>query len=200
MNWLAHLRLAPAEPLLRLGNLAGDFVRGLDITTLHPELQRGIAQHRAIDTFVDDHEVHRRSRGRFDVRFGRYAGVALDVFYDHFLARDWTQHGNGQPLKTFVASVHEDLRTHEKLLPVDLAGVHRRMRQNRWLEIYGTLAGIERVLRAMARRGRRTGPLATIGGELRRHYQEFDADFAELWPQLTSFATDLHGEGPSAEP
>ena len=27
MNWLAHLRLAPDKPLLRIGNLAGDFVR-----------------------------------------------------------------------------------------------------------------------------------------------------------------------------
>ncbi|MGK0519784.1 MAG: acyl carrier protein phosphodiesterase, partial [Planctomycetota bacterium] len=33
MNWLAHLRLSPAQPLLRLGNLAGDFVRGLEVST-----------------------------------------------------------------------------------------------------------------------------------------------------------------------
>ena len=61
MNWLAHLRLAPDEPLVRLGNLAGDFVRGVDVSSLHPDVRRGVLQHRAIDRFVDDHSVHRRS-------------------------------------------------------------------------------------------------------------------------------------------
>jgi acyl carrier protein phosphodiesterase len=64
MNWLAHLRLAPNEPLLRLGNLAGDFVRGTDVAALHPELQRGVRMHRAIDRFVDAHPVAVRARQR----------------------------------------------------------------------------------------------------------------------------------------
>ena len=74
MNWLAHLRLAPAEPLGRLGNLCGDFVRGIDLATLHPRLREGVAQHRAIDAFVDAHPVVRGSRRRLDEPFRRFAG------------------------------------------------------------------------------------------------------------------------------
>ena len=103
MNWLAHLRLAPDEPLVRLGNLAGDFVRGVDLQTLDPRVRRGIDQHRAIDRFVDGHEVHRRSRARFGEAWRRFAGVALDVFYDHFLARDWAQYGDGATLESLAA-------------------------------------------------------------------------------------------------
>ena len=58
--------------------------------------------------------------------------------------------------------------------------------------MYGTVAGIERVLRAMARRSRRPSPLATITDELRRNYDELDRDFTELWPELLSFAQARH--------
>ena len=188
MNWLAHLRLADDEPLVRLGNLAGDFVRGIDTSLLHADVRRGIEQHRAVDRFVDAHPVHRRSRARFGEPWRRFAGVALDVFYDHYLARDWHLHGNGRPLGAFVDDVHADLERHRELLPPELRALHERMARHRWLGMYGTVDGIDQVLRAMSRRGRRSQPLATVTGELRRHYDAFEADFAELWPELSEFA------------
>ena len=188
MNWLAHLRLAPDEPLVRLGNLAGDFVRGVNLQTLDPRVRRGVDQHRAIDRFVDGHAVHRRSRARFGETWRRFAGVALDVFYDHFLARDWAQYGDGATLDAFVDRVHAQLAEHRALLPPELAALHERMQAMGWLRMYGSVEGIERVLRAMSRRGRRSQPLATAAGELRRHYDAFGADFCELWPELTEFA------------
>ena len=162
-------------------------MRGLDIGELHPELQRGIAQHRAIDRFVDDHAVHRRSRARFAAPWRRYAGVALDVFYDHFLARDWHLHGDGRALGAFVDEVHAQLEQHRDLLPPELRALQERLAQHGWLRMYDTVDGIERVLRAMSRRGRRSRPLADVTGELRRHYAAFEADFVELWPDLMAF-------------
>ena len=188
MNWLAHLRLAPEDPLVRLGNLAGDFVRGVDISNLHPKVRRGVLQHRAVDCFVDDHRIHRRGRARFNAPWRRFSGVALDVFYDHFLARDWTRMGDGAPLDVFVDRVHAELSRHRALLPPALASLHVRLRARGWLRTYGTFEGIERVLAAMSRRGRRAQPLATAIVELRRNYALFEADFAALWPELETFA------------
>jgi acyl carrier protein phosphodiesterase len=187
VNWLAHLRLSPAQPLLRLGNLAGDFVRGIDVSTLHPEIQRGVVLHRAIDKFVDAHEVFRRARTRFAEPFQRYGSVALDVFFDHYLARDWHRHGDGSELGQFVADVHAAMQQHRELLPPDLQRLNDRMAENSWLTMYGTVDGIERVLRAMAKRRRRPSSLATITGELRRNYDAFESDFEELWPELLRF-------------
>lgn len=194
MNWLAHLRLAPAEPLVRIGNLAGDFVRGVDTKSLHPELQRGIEQHRAIDRFVDAHDVCRRARARFAEQNRRFAGVALDVFFDHFLARDWHRYGEGRELAAFVTDVHAAMHRHRDLLPPDLARLNDRMAEDSWLTMYDTIDGIERVLRAMARRFRRRSPLATITSELRANYAAFESDFAELWPELLAFATGRHAD------
>jgi len=191
MNWLAHLRLAPDAPLVRLGNLAGDFVRGVDVAGLHPDLQRGVRQHRAVDRFVDQHEVHRRGRGRFGPASRRFAGVALDVFFDHFLARGWDAYGGGGSLDRFVDDVHDDLDRHRALLPPDLRAARARLRASGWLRSYRTVEGVERALAAMARRRPRAAPLADAGRELRRGYDAFGADFEELWPQLTELRADL---------
>jgi acyl carrier protein phosphodiesterase len=188
VNWLAHLRLAPCEPLVRIGNLAGDFVRGVDIQSLHPCVQRGIEQHRALDKYVDAHSVFLRSRSRFTDPNRRYAGVALDVFYDHFLARDWAVYGDGRDLTVFVDEVHEQMHEHRSSLPDDLRALHDRMAEDQWLTMYGTLEGIDRVFRAMSRRQKRASPLSAMTAELRRNYEAIEKDFAELWPDLLAFS------------
>ena len=192
MNWLAHLRLAPKAPLLRLGNLCGDFVRGVDLGSLHPELQRGIAQHRAIDAFADAHRLVRRSRERLDAGFGRFSGVLIDVFYDHFLARDWQLHGDGGTLVEFAEVVHSLLETHAALLPWRLQQAAPWMRRQAWLVSYAGVDGIDAVLQRMANRVQRTTPLGQGAGQLRAHYDELGRDFAAFWPELTAFAATLH--------
>lgn len=182
MNWLAHLRLAPPEPLVRIGNLSGDFVRGVDLSTLHPEVRRGIDQHRAVDRFVDVHPVTRRSRDRLQP--SRFAGVLVDVFYDHYLARDWDEFGDGRPLSDFVDDVHDLLDRHRELLPPRLQRALSAMRGEAWLTSYGELPGIDRILERMSGRRRRRVLLATGGELLRAHYEELGRDFRALWPEL----------------
>ena len=186
MNWLAHLRLSPADSLVRIGNLAGDFVRGFDIGQLHPDMQRGIEQHRAVDRFVDAHPVFRRSRERLRPDFRRFAGVVLDVFYDHYLARDWHLHGDGGALRDFVDQVHDELHQHRDLLPPQLAAIAPRLTQQRWLGHYDTVDGVDQVLRAMAHRARRATPLATSAWELVRCYDDLGEDFVALWSELAA--------------
>ena len=184
MNWLAHLRLAPAAGRTRIGNLAGDFVRGVDLQTLHPEIRRGIDQHRAVDRFVDAHPVVRMSRERLGPGLRRFSGVLVDVFFDHFLARDWSQHGDGRPLHAFVAEVQAELVIHEACLPPRLLQVLPWMTREDWLGSYASLEGIDAILQRMARRGKRTGPLAEGGEVLQRHYEGLQADFVAFWPLL----------------
>mgnify|MGYP000856805953 CR=1 FL=1 len=189
MNWLAHLRLSPpAAPLLRLGNLCGDFVQGLDLATLHPELQRGIALHRAIDRFVDGHASFRSARARLPATHRRLGGVLLDVYGDHFLARDWRHFGDGGPLVDFLAGVQRDLAAHDALLPASLRRIAPQFSPDGWLAGYGTITGIERVLTLMAARVRRPAPLATGSEPLRADYERLGADFASLWLDLEPFA------------
>ena len=191
MNWLAHLRLAPSEPLVQLGNLAGDFVRGVDLLTLHPEVQRGVVQHRRIDIFVDAHPLVRRSRERLDAPFRRFGGVLVDVYYDHFLARDWASLGDGRPLGDFAASVHSRLREHATLLPPRLREAASAMESEQWLVGYARIDGIRAVLRSMAGRLSRPTPLGQGAEQLRAHYEGLGGDFAAFWPELMAFAAKV---------
>ncbi len=92
MNWLAHLYLSPADdPEFRLGNLLADFIKGGARRELGESFQRGVRCHQAIDAFTDFHPVVQRSRTRIAARHGHFSGILIDVFYDHFLARNWPE-------------------------------------------------------------------------------------------------------------
>jgi acyl carrier protein phosphodiesterase len=193
MNWLAHLRLGGPERLLRLGNLSGDFVRGADLASLHPDLVRGVRMHQAIDRFVDAHPAVAGSRARLQPHWRHLRGVLVDVFYDHVLASRWHEFGDGRPLRAFVDDVHADLAAHAAALPPRLQQALPWLRSQDWLASYARLDGIEAILDRMARRLSRPAPLAGAVAELRERGDEFAADFAALWPDLVAYAAALAG-------
>ena len=199
MNWLAHLRLAPTEPLVRLGNLAGDFVRGVDLATLVEPIRRGIAQHRALDRFVDAHPAVGQSRARLAPPFRRFAGVLVDVFYDHFLARDWERLGDGTALPAFTQRIYADLRAHAAVLPPRLQMAAPWMERQDWLSCYGGTAGVELTLARMGSRSPRTTLLGAGGAQLREHYDGLANDFAILWLDVTRHLGTPNGLIPGPE-
>ena len=53
MNHFAHCVLAqPAEESV-VGNLLGDFARGVELAALNPAVRAGLENHRAVDRFTD---------------------------------------------------------------------------------------------------------------------------------------------------
>lgn len=100
MNFLAHLHLADRAGLPLSGAILGDLVRGrLDGRFPRP-LERSLALHRRIDVATDGHAVVRDARAQFPDGARRYAGIVLDVLWDHCLARDWP---GAEPLEAFAA-------------------------------------------------------------------------------------------------
>ena len=96
MNYLVHLYLSDDEPLVRLGNLMGDFVKGrLEGLDYPPGIMKGLRQHRFLDSYSHRSPAVGKSKERIDPRFGYFRGILIDVFYDHFLARNWQQHSDG---------------------------------------------------------------------------------------------------------
>ncbi|MFM1870627.1 MAG: Acyl carrier protein phosphodiesterase [Planctomycetota bacterium] len=194
MNWLAHLRLAPDRPLLRIGNLAGDFVRGVDLATLHPELVRGVHQHRAIDAFVDAHPAVRAARGLVPNPWSRFAGVLVDVYFDHFLAAAWDRLGDGGALPRFAAARYDELEVHAELLPPRLQRALPYLRAEDWLASYAELDGLAMILARMSRRSDKLAPLAEAWRPLADDPVRYAEAFAVLWPELTAYAATAFAE------
>src|SRR5213076_3593658 len=100
MNYLAHLFLAEETAESLIGNLAGDFVKGAIGDRFPPAVAEGIRHHRRVDAFTDSHPSVAAFRRVLIPEHGHYARVIADVFFDHFLAIDFTRYWP-EPLDAF---------------------------------------------------------------------------------------------------
>lgn len=163
MNFLAHAVLAEKAPALMVGGVVGDWIKGGLPGCLPADLAQGVALHRAIDGFVETHPAFRCSRSRVSPARRRYAGVLVDIFYDHVLARDWERfHSDALPL--YCQSIYRQIEARLDELPESASFAMRLMAQENWLQRYAELDGIADVLSRMSQRARRPNPLA--GGEV----------------------------------
>jgi acyl carrier protein phosphodiesterase len=169
-----------------LGSLYGDFVKGRLQGQFDPEIEAAIQLHRSIDVFTDRHPLVDIALSRFSITRRRYAGIVLDVFFDHCLARDWTLYAD-QPLEQFTAHVYRVLSA-EKQMPERLARIAPHMVANDWLGSYQEFEVLEQVLRGISRRLTRPEELAAAMEELRRLYEPLSEDFRLFYPELQAFA------------
>lgn len=186
MNYLAHLHLGGQRPGQLLGSLYGDFVKGRLQGQFAPEIEGAIQLHRSIDVFTDRHPLVDVALSRFSLTRRRYAGIVLDVFFDHCLARDWTLYAD-RPLALFISDVYRVLSS-ERQLPERLAKIAPHMVANDWLGSYQEFEVLEQVLRGISRRLTRPEELAAAMQELRRLYEPLSEDFRLFYPQLQAFA------------
>lgn len=186
MNYLAHLHLGGQRPGQLLGSLYGDFVKGRLQGQFAPEVEAAIQLHRRIDTYTDSHPLVTAALSRFSLTRRRYAGIVIDVFFDHCLARDWAHYAD-RPLPLFTAEVYRVLAA-EPQLPARLAQIAPYMAADDWLGSYRDFAVLEQVLRGIARRLSRPEELTAAMIELERLYQPLSEDFRAFYPQLQAFA------------
>ena len=187
MNHLAHLLLASEANTDLIGSLLGDFVKGPPEKQYQGDWLEGIRLHRAIDRYTDDHELHLRSRNRIAPPTRRYAGILIDVFYDHYLVRHW-QRFHDLPLPEFVEEVHGRFTRHRAELPDRLQRFGDYMVTEQLLLGYGDVDVICRVITQMASRLRRPNRLAEGSTEIHRLYAELEQDFLAFFPHLVAFA------------
>lgn len=176
MNWLGHLLVLPDAGLVTLGNLLGDFFKGR-VEGIEPlELRLGVTLHRELDRFTDQHPAVLRSMARLAPEHRRLSGVLIDVFYDHFLARDLD-----------VDALRGGLIEHVDQLPEALRSLPERMITSRWLGSYATIEGVGQVLERMQQRRKRVIGLAGAETELRQHYDALAEDLSEFYPDAERF-------------
>lgn len=184
MNFLAHLYLSGDNPRIMIGNFMGDFIKGRSyLQQYDAEIITGIDLHRSIDEFTDSHPVVTQSKNRLRPKYRHYAGVIVDVFYDHFLAANWNQF-HSLPLEKFAQQVYRTIQTFDAKLPEELTYMMPYMIKGDWLLSYSTSEGIHRALSGMARRTPYQSKMEEAVNDLREHHDEFKAEFMEFFPQL----------------
>ena len=183
MNYLSHMVCSPDAPASMLGNFIADLVKGNVEGRFPPEVVEGNRLHRTADHFTDTHAVVIASRRLVSSQRRRYAGVIIDVLFDHFLTTGWDRYFP-VGLDAFVGRVYENLLRHQGTVPHPVPMVIDRMVREDWLRSYGTLEGIDLTFRRISRRLLRENPLATAVEELERNYGLLEGHFHSFFPQL----------------
>ena len=195
MNFLAHLLLSPPTADGRLGGLLGDFVKGpLEQAGYPSSVVEGIRLHRRVDSFTDAHPAVCAARNLMSPGRRRFAGILVDVFFDHFLARRW-ERWHPAPLPRFAALVYGELARTPHPIPPRFAAMAPAMAAQDWLGTYADIDGIALTLERMSRRSCVAAPLAGGAAELMRAFEGFEHAFETFFPQVLAMVADLGAPG-----
>lgn len=190
MNFLAHLYLSGDNPKIMVGNFIGDFVKGKNLAGRYEEsIAFGVELHRSIDQFTDHHYIVKSSKRRLWEKYRHYAGVIVDMYYDHFLASNWSEFHH-EPLDIYARHSYDILQRHHTILPERVAWVLPYMIEGNWLVGYSTLHGIERALSGMAKRTPFQSKMEEATADLRDHYPLFKEEFMKFFAELRSFSEE----------
>lgn len=187
MNFLAHIYLSNNKENILIGNFIADAVKGNQYKNFPSEIQHGILLHRAIDYFTDNHPIVKKSKRRLQKRYGHYNGVIIDIFYDHFLAKNWHNYSEVE-LSTYVENVYSILEKNRNTLPEKMQKILTSMIKYNWLVNYASLEGMEQVLIGMNNRTNKISNMNLAIEDLKINYTKFENDFIPFFKELIDFS------------
>jgi acyl carrier protein phosphodiesterase len=145
--------------------------------------------HRFIDQYMDGLPELVELRQRFDPPFRRYAGIIIDVAFDHELAKRWNQYP-AVSLPQFDKDVRSVLAEYDEILPKELKGFMHYADQRGLFTAYLEKEEILFSLAGVGRRLSRTNPLHKVD----EIWNEFEGDFArgfdQVFPQVQQAVVD----------
>lgn len=186
MNFLAHIFLSGKNEFVKIGNFMADGIRGKQFEKYPHEIQKGILLHRAIDTYTDAHPLFRKSTKRLHERYHHYAGVIVDVYYDHFLAKNWSNYSD-ENIEDYVLEFYQSLHKNYNLLSEKAQYILPYMEKQNWLSSYQTIEGIHQILTQMDRRTQNSSNMRFASEELRVYYADFENEFTLFFEEIQNY-------------
>jgi acyl carrier protein phosphodiesterase len=188
LNYLAHIYLSGTNEEILVGNFIGDYVKGFELGRYTDQVRKGIILHRHIDSFTDTNIIVKRSKQRILEKYHKYAGIIIDIFYDHFLVSSWPSYSS-VPIDDFVQNVHETLTRYVDMLPEGVKLFLPSFISNNWIQKYSTVEGIEDVLHRMSARTTLPEETEYAIRVLRDEYYKFHSEFSAFFPALINYVS-----------
>lgn len=193
MNYLAHLFFAHDHPHARIGNLLGDFCHGVDLDLLPEGIRQGLHLHRAIDNFTDRSAEVAAAKAFFAPERRRFAGIAIDMLFDHFLIRHWSSF-HPQPFALYKTQLYEKLAAELPHMPVTMQPTVSAMVQQDWFAAYADLRQLDMALDRVARRIRFANQFSGAATDIQAHYPALELLFLQFFPKLQHYVRQLSHE------
>ncbi len=192
MNYLAHLYLSGTNPDIILGNFLGDSLKGREYLQYNKTVQQGVFLHRFIDSFTDDHPLVRAGIERLRPGYRKYAGVIVDIFYDHFLAINWATY-SGQTIDEFAEQMHTVLSEYYFQMPPKAQQLLPFLIQSKRLVTYQYFDGIEKTLKIMSIHTSLPDKTDFAMEILYRKYNDFNEDFNAFFQEIIAQIKEQYG-------
>ena len=189
MNFLAHIYLSGDNDLVKIGSFMADSIRGHSYDVYPEDIQKGILLHRSIDSFTDMHPIYRQSKHRLHEKYGHYSGVIMDIFYDHFLAKNWKTYSD-ENLDEYAENFYLLLKENYDVLTDRVKGMMPYMIARNWFVSYSTIAGLEMIMFQMDHRTKNRVDMHQSMVELKQYYTEFENEFRLFFEELRQHCSD----------
>ena len=190
MNFLAHAHLSFGIDDVIFGNFVADSIKGKSYEKFRDDIRYGILLHREIDSFTDNHDLFKHSRDTVRPHFGKFSGIVMDIYYDHFLARNWSQYSDTE-LSAFSTRVYLILARRFGLLPPRIKRLLPFLIGQNWLSGYANITDLGRVFRGMDRRTGHISGMDYAIEVLKENHEILFQDFKEFYPQLEKYSTEV---------
>lgn len=189
MNFLSHLYLSGNSEGILIGNFIADSVKGSNFSQFSQEIQQGIIIHRKIDTFTDSHPIVEISKERLREKYKKYSSVIVDIYYDHYLAKNWHLHSD-ITLNEYAQNIYQLVSKNDNILPEKSAHFAKYMIEYNILYQYSKIEGIKRVLQGMSQRASFVSNMEQATDELEKHYYDFEKEFNAFFPDIQSYISE----------
>lgn len=186
MNFLAHVYLSGENDHIKIGNFMADGIHGNNFDEFPVDVQKGIRLHREIDSYTDFHPIFRQSKHRLHERYGHYSGVIMDIFYDHFLAKNFADYST-VPLKKYSEDFYQLLEENFDILTPRFKKILPILKEENWMLLYSTIEGLTHILCMMDRRTKLRSKMQFSVEELQLFYNEFENEFKLFFAEMEVF-------------
>ncbi len=193
MNFLAHFHLAWPDDGLIAGALEGDYYKGPLRGELPAAVEQGVKLHREIDAYTDSHPLVVSLRAQFPDHLRRYAGIVIDIAFDHYLTIYWTQF-HAQPLQDFNRSIYHSLSKQAALLSTDSRKMIKRLVDYDILNAYHAWDAVPATASRVGERFKRGNPLHAVHDTIAPLRPRLELAFLNFYPQLQNFCVTNSSE------
>lgn len=189
MNYLAHFYLSGENDKVLFGNFIGDLVKGKQWEEYEKDVQEGIFLHRYIDDFIDKHPFAQESRKRIRSSFGLTSPIVLDVYFDHFLSKNWDKY-HDLSLEEFSKRTFNRLRPFHSRMTGFYPMMIDKMEKEDWISSYTSVSGTAIVLERMGKRVRFNNNWQEAEQVLVDNYDGLEKDFELFFPEIIKGVED----------
>lgn len=190
MNYLAHLFLSQKKPSITLGNFLGDIVKVKNVPKLPKDIQLGIELHRKIDEFTDQHPFVKQAVSLIQPHQGRYAAVAVDIYFDFFLCQNWNKYSQ-ETLDDFSEWCNKLIIGHLELVPQKYKAQVQLMTNHNWLKSYSDLGGLHYTFMKVKQRAKFENKFELATVHLEQNQEKLNHNFNNFFPELLEMCRDF---------